>query len=68
MALQSAPENLKHSINLSRSNRYDTRSGNLSYVIPSVKGFGIKFFSTQLVNCGTLPTCNIIETFVQKEC
>ena len=40
----STPEYLKHSINLSRSNRYDTRSGNLSCVMPSVKGFGIKFF------------------------
>ena len=40
----SAPEYLKHSINLSRSNRYDTRSGNLSCVMPSVKGFGIKSF------------------------
>ena len=37
----SAPEYLKHSNNLSRSNRYDTRSGNLSCVMPSVKGFGI---------------------------
>ena len=55
----SAPEYLKQSINLSRSNRYDTRSGNLSCVMPSVKGFGIKYFSTQLLNCGTLPTCNI---------
>ena len=40
----SAPEYLKQSINLSRSNRYDTRSGNVSCVMPSVKGFGIKFF------------------------
>ena len=39
----SAPEYLKHSINLSRSNRYDTSSGNLSCVIPSVKGFGVLF-------------------------
>ena len=30
----SAPEYLKHSINLSRNNRYDTRSGNLSCVMP----------------------------------
>ena len=60
----SAPEYLKQSINLSRSNHYDTRSGNLSCVMPSVKGFGIKSFSTQLVNCGTLylPTCNILLT------
>ena len=61
----SAPEYLKHSIKLSRSNCYDTRSGNLSCIIPSVKGFGIKsFFSTHLVNCGTLylPTCNILLT------
>ena len=51
-------------INLSRSNRYDTRSGNLSCVMPSVKGFGIKYFSTQLVNCETLylPTCNMLLT------
>ena len=40
----SAPECLKQSSNLSRSNRYDTRSGNLSCVMPSVKGFGIEFF------------------------
>ena len=40
----SAPEYLKHSINLSRSNRYDARLGNLSCVMPSVKGFGIKSF------------------------
>ena len=40
----SAPEYLKQSINLSRDNRYDTRSGNLSCVMPSVKGFGIKSF------------------------
>ena len=39
-----APEYLKHSNNLSRSNRYDTRSGNLSGVMPGVKGFGIKSF------------------------
>ena len=60
----SAPEYLKQSINLSRSNRYNTRSGNLSCVMPSVKGFGISIFSTQLVNCGTLylPTCNILLT------
>ena len=61
----SAPEYLKQSINLSRSNCYGTRSRNLSCVMPSVKGFGIKkFFSTQLVNCGTLylPTCNILVT------
>ena len=32
----SAHEYLKHSINLSRGNRYDTRSGNLSCVMPSV--------------------------------
>ena len=37
----SAPEYLKQSINPSRSNHYDTRSGNLSCVMPSVKGFGI---------------------------
>ena len=43
----SAPEYLKQSINLSRSNRYDTRLGNLSCVMPSVKGFGIQsFFSS----------------------
>ena len=61
----SAPEYLKHSINVSRGNRYDTRSGNLSCVMPRVKDFGIKpFFPTQLVNCGTLdlPTCNILLT------
>ena len=40
----SAPEYLKHSFNLSRSNRYDIRSGNVSCVMPSVKGFGIKSF------------------------
>ena len=40
----SAPEYLKQSINLSRSNHYDTRPGNLSCVMPSVKGFGIKSF------------------------
>ena len=40
----SAPEYLKHSINLSRSNRYNTRSGNLSCVMLSVEGFGIKSF------------------------
>ena len=40
----SAPKYLKQSIILSRSNRYDTRSGNLSCVMPSVKGFGIKSF------------------------
>ena len=62
----SAPEYLKHSINISKSNRYDTRSGNLSCVMPSVKGFGIKSFSTQLVNCGTLylPTCNMLLTII----
>ena len=31
-------------------------SGNLSCVMPSVKGFGIK--STQLVNCGNSPSPN----------
>ena len=40
----SAPEYLKHSINLSRSNRYDTRLGNVSCVMPTVKGFGIQSF------------------------
>ena len=40
----SAPKYHKHSINLSRSNHYDTRSGNLYCVMPSVKGFGIKSF------------------------
>ena len=40
----SAHEYLKQSINLSRGNRYDIRSGNLSCVMPSVKGFGIKSF------------------------
>ena len=40
----SAPEYLKQSINLSRGNHYDTRSENLSCVMPSVKGFGIKSF------------------------
>ena len=40
----SAPEYLKQSINLSRGNRYDTKSGHLSRVMPSVKGFGIKSF------------------------
>ena len=40
----SSPEYLKHSINLSRSNRYNTRSGNLSCVMPSVEGFGNKYF------------------------
>ena len=40
----SAPDYLKQSINLSRGNHYDTRSGNLSCVMPSVKGFGIKSF------------------------
>ena len=60
IVLGSAPEYLKQSINLSRGNLYDTRSGNLSCVLPSVK----VFFSTQLVNCGTLylPTCNILLT------
>ena len=42
-------EYLKHSINLSRSNRYDTRSGHLSCVMPSVKGFGI-FLSPNLLH------------------
>ena len=36
----SALEYLKHSITLSRGNRYDTRSGN----IPCIKYFGIKSF------------------------
>ena len=61
----SAPEYLKHNINLSRSNCYDTRAANLSCVMPRVKGFGLKrLFSTQLVNCGTLylPTCNMLLT------
>ena len=40
----SAPEYLKQSFNLSRGNRYDTRLGNVSCVMPSVNGFGIKSF------------------------
>ena len=57
----SVPEYLKQSVNLSRSNRYDTRSENLSGVMPSVKGFGIKSFFYS-ASCGTLhlPTCNIL--------
>ena len=60
----SASKYLKHSINQSRSNRYNTRSGNLYCVMPSVKGFGMKSYSTQIVNCGTLylPTGNILLT------
>ena len=63
----SAPEYLKQNINLSRGNCYDTRSGNLFSVMPSVKGFGIKSFPTQLANCGiSQPAIYYQQTFVQK--
>ena len=65
----SAPEYLKHSINLSRSNRYDTRSLNLSCVMPSVKGFGIKYFfcsASKLLNSISLNLQHITNKYLFK--